>query len=141
VRRLLMRSVVLLLMIVTAGCDAAGPAGDGGSDAVDECTGTPFPCCRACDDDTLHKAICAGGTYACPSGTYPQSSLSCPCYAFACSLPPPMPVCVTCADGGHVASTCNEDAGAFECPAGSYDLYGSDDAGAICGPMDAGGDL
>ncbi|HSQ64675.1 MAG TPA: hypothetical protein VLM85_15735 [Polyangiaceae bacterium] len=136
-----MRWIVLLVVLGSGACDASGPAGDGGYDSSDECTGTPFLCCTACDDDTPSKAICVGGTYACPSGTHPRSSFSCPCYAFACSLPPPMPVCVTCADGGHVASTCHVDAGAFECPAGSYNLYGSDDAGAICGPMDAGGDL
>ena len=111
----------LIMPFVLSACGSDTPDTDGGVDAADECTGTWFVCCSACDDDTVTRAVCVGGTYTCPSGTSPQSSFHCPCFGMACSLPPPRPKCLTCVDGGSVASACNEDAGEFECPAGSYD--------------------
>ena len=120
-----------IVVVCALGCGTSeepGDAGDAGGEAA-ACTGAAFECCSGCGDDTPNESVCVNGQMQCPGGTVPQSSLHCPCFAFACSLPPPHPHCTTC-DGGSPQSACNEDAGEFECPAGSFDVDDLDAAAA-----------
>ena len=109
--------------VCSLGCSTSPEPADAGDAATEaaSCAGERFECCSACDDDTPAMSVCVNGQMQCPGGTVPASSLSCPCFAFACSLPPERPQCVTC-DGGGAQSSCNADAGEFECPPGSHDV-------------------